>query len=166
MPSRLPSSAPTGNRPEVFLYPAWKGAGVTCDAFGIQRDRYEVSGGGRRDPDGSAIIDYVVALESGLTNVHAWKFRPDTGDQIIARDLVSGEEIRGRVTATGFHWSTHAPMKTPFGVRRCRIDLAYDIKGSEAQSAVTVSFLGVTVATASACLRHLDAVQEDLKAAS
>ncbi|HWE44862.1 MAG TPA: hypothetical protein VG407_02450 [Caulobacteraceae bacterium] len=156
------AKAPGWNRPETFLFPPWRGSGVTCDAFGIQRDKYEVSGGGRIDEDGSAVIDYVVAFASGLTNTHAWKIKPDTGDQIFARDLMSGEDARGRITPIGFYWITRAPIRTAFGTRLCKVEVSYEIlSASEAISTVTAALLGVTVATASAHLRYLDAGQQD-----
>ena len=160
------ATLPPEHRPEVFLFPPWRGQGVTCDAFGIQRDKYELSGGGRLDADGSVIIDYVVAFDGGLTNVHAWKIKPDTGEQIFARDLVSGEEAKGRTTPRGFYWATRAPIRTAFGTRVCRVELSYEIIGAhEAVSTVTAALLGVTVATASAHLRHLDAAQQEQRKA-
>jgi hypothetical protein len=159
--------APGWNRPEVFLFPPWRGSGVTCDAFGIQRDKYEVSGSGRLDADGVTVIDYVVAFDSGLTNVHAWRIKADTGEQIMARDLMTGEDAKGRCTPRGFYWATRAPLRTAFGTRVCRVELSYEILGAhEAISAVTAAFLGVTVATASAHLRHLDAAQQEQRKAS
>ena len=161
------AKAPGWNRPEVFLFAPWRGTGVTCDAFGIQRDKYEVSGSGRHDADGSVIIDYVVAFSGGLTNVHALKIKPDTGEQIIAHDLISGEDAKGRTTARGFYWATRAPLRTAFGTRVCRVELVYEILGAnEAISTVTAAFLGVTVATASAHLRRVDAAQQEQRKAS
>ncbi|HEY3812281.1 MAG TPA: hypothetical protein VGL66_03575 [Caulobacteraceae bacterium] len=158
--------APGWNRPEIFLFPPWRGSGVTCDAFGIQRDKYEVSGGGRADTDGAVIIDYVVAFGSGLTNVHAWRIKPDTGEQIVAYDLMSGEDAKGRTTPRGFYWATRAPIRTAFGTRVCRVELAYEILSAhEGISTVTAALLGVTVATASAHLRHLDAAQQEQRKA-
>jgi hypothetical protein len=147
-----------GGRPEIFLYPPWRGSGVVCDAFGLQRDKYEVHGEGRIGDDGAVIIDYTVAFGSGLTNVHAWRIKPDTGEQVVALDLNSGVEARGRVTAKGFYWATKAKMHTAFGLRQCQVELAYDILGPhECATSSTIAFLGVTVATARAHIRHLQA---------
>jgi hypothetical protein len=160
--------APAGNRPEVFLYPAWRGQGVTLDAFGIQRDRYNIHGGGRvDDADGGVIVDYVVTFDSGLTNTHAWKFKPDTGDVVIARDLVTGQNARGRVTRDGFSWSTRARMRTAFGTRLCRVEVSYRISApGSATTSVTIGLLGVPVATASAQIRHLEAAKTAEKVAA
>jgi hypothetical protein len=142
-------------RPEVFLYPPWRGSGVLCDAFGIPCDRYELHGGGRTEPDGAVVISHHVRRDSGLDSHFEWRFAPACGDEILADDLVTGTEARGRMGRDGFRWTFHANNHTPFGVRRTRVEAVYRlISPHEATSALTLSLFGVTVGTASACLRH------------
>jgi hypothetical protein len=129
---------------------------VVCDAFGLPADKYEINGQGRREADGSVVLEQVAVFESGLENRFQWKITPSPGDQIVARDLISEREARGEVTSRGFRWSFPAEHQTPFGVRRCRLDIDYVlVSPSEASSVVTVTFLGVTVGTASCHIRHL-----------
>jgi hypothetical protein len=150
------SGPPLDHHPAVCLFAPWRGLGVACDSFGLPRDKYEVHGGGRLDEDGATIIDWTVAFENGHTNVHAWKFASDTGEEVIATDLLTGVEARGRVTPQGFYWVTCARMKTPLGMRMCRVELSYTIlSADEARTSVTIDFLGVTVATANAHISKL-----------
>lgn len=150
------SDAATGLsiRPEIFLYPPWRGSGVLCDAFGIPSDRYELEGHGRTE-DGVVVIVHHVRRDSGLISEFEWKFAPAQGDLILARDLITGAEARGRMGRAGFRWAFPARNHTPFGVRRTRVEVVYRlISPHEATSAITLSLFGVTVGTASACFRH------------
>lgn len=149
--------APEIVRPEVFLFTPWRGHGVVCDAFGMPSDKYENSGRGRRDADGSVVLEHEARFESGVVNCFEWRLDPDAGESIRARDLKTGAELKGAMTAHGFQWEFPAMVRTPLGVRRCRVQVDYRILSpTEASSTSTVTLLGVTVGTASAHIRHLD----------
>jgi hypothetical protein len=148
--------ANSGVRPEEFLFTPWRGHGLVCDAFGLPSDRYENAGRGRRESDGSTVIEHSAHFESGIVNDFEWRFEPNTGEAIAARDLKTGAELRGALTPYGFRWSFPATFKTPLGIRRCRVEVDYRLKSpTEATSSVTITFLGVTVGTGSAHLRHV-----------
>ncbi len=141
-------------RPEVFFTKTWRGSGVATDAFGIPQDRYEVSFGPIPQADGSVVVDHRIMFESGLVNGYEWALLPTTGDAIAARDLKTGVTAKGSVNPVGFQWGFDGRYKTPFGVQRCRHDVVITLLSPiEIESAVTVSFLGVTVGAAASHLR-------------
>ena len=143
-------------RPEEFLFPPWRGHGVVCDAFGLPSDKYENFGRGRREPDGAVVIEHNAKFESGVLNSFEWRFDAGDGNTIRAHDLKAGAELNGEMTAHGFRWQFPAIVKTPLGVRRCRVDVDYRIlSATEVSSTSTITLLGVTIATGSAHIRHL-----------
>jgi hypothetical protein len=164
-PPRTPRDGATLSiRPEVFLYPAWRGTGLVCDAFGLPSDRYEVRGQGRTEEDGAVIIEHRAEFESGLVNHFQWRMAPANGDIILARDLLKGIEAKGRMTGHGFMWAFRAEGHTPFGRRRCRVEMDYRLlSAQEATANITLSLLGVTVATGASHIRHASLI--DSKAA-
>jgi hypothetical protein len=142
-------------RPEVFLYPPWHGTGLICDAFGLPSDRYEVRGHGRTEADGAVVIEHRAEFASGIVNAYEWRFGAAQGDLVYARDQLNGIEAKGRMTARGFRWMFIAIGHTPFGRRRCRVEIDYRmLSPQEAASTITLSLLGVTVATGSSHIRH------------
>lgn len=157
---RLPA---VSARPEVFLYPAWRGHGVYCDAFGMPSGKYEVWGQGRRkDPNqdgapdaGCVIIDYLTRLDTGVENAFEWAIRTNQGPRFRAHDRLSGQEARGMITPTGFSWTYKLLHRTPFGVRRCTVEAVFEVRGTEASTSTTLSLMGVTVGTSSSHIRHL-----------
>jgi hypothetical protein len=151
-------------RPEVFLYPAWSGTGLLCDAFGIPKERYELHGAGHTEDDGTVVIEYESGFDSGIVNIYSWAFRQEPGDLLYAYDRLNGIEAKGRTTADGWRWTFFAIGHTPFGRRRCRVEVAYRVLSPhEATSAVTLSMFGVTVGTGSTHIKHASVI--DSKAA-
>lgn len=156
--TRLEERPETGVRPDDFLFPPWRGHGVFCDAFGLPREKYEVHGQGRREADGSVVIEYNTVLDSGLANGFEWVFSWEGPDRFRARDLKTGQTARGFLTPDGFRWEYMLVHKTPLGLRRCRVDVDYAVtQPGEASAAVTISLMGVTVGSASSHIRHVSA---------
>jgi hypothetical protein len=150
-------------RPQHFFDQPWQGTAVTCDAFGLPRDRAELSYNPHRASDGSTLIDHRVVYESGVVNTFQWRILPSRGEQVAARDQLSGREARGCLTREGFRWSFQCLHKTAFGVRRCRTEVIYTrLSPTDGETSVTITFLGVTVGTAAGRLRR---VQAEVKAA-
>jgi hypothetical protein len=156
---RAPGGAPKDGlaiRPEVFFFPPWRGRGLICDAFGIPSEAYDLHGQGRIDTDGAVVIEHVAEFDSGLVNTFQWKMAPAQGDLVLGRDVATGTEARGRMTAQGFRWTFLAMTRTAFGLRRCRAEIVYRmVNPHETSSSITCTFLGVTVATGSAHIHHV-----------
>ncbi len=142
-------------RPEVFFYPPWRGTGLICDGFGLPKERYQLRGKGRTLEDGSIVIEQCVEFESGAKDPHEWVYAPANGDQISARDLVTGKELRGRMTPRGFEWSYPLMAPTPFGLRRCSAHVEFVLSNQhEASTTVSMSLFGVVFSTATSHVRH------------
>ncbi|HWE45719.1 MAG TPA: hypothetical protein VG407_06790 [Caulobacteraceae bacterium] len=156
---RAPEGAGLCIRPEVFLYPAWSGTGLLCDAFGIPREEYALHGAGHTEDDGTIVIEYESGFNGGIVNSYSWAFRKEPGDLLYAYDRLNGIEAKGRMTVHGWRWSFFAVGHTPFGRRRCKVEIAYRVVSPhEATSAVTLSMLGVTVGTGSTHIKHCSAI--------
>ena len=152
------STAETGGafHPDAFFVKPWRGNGVICDAFGIARGRYQQWGHSRIDEDGGLILEQTSTFESGLVNVFEWKILSSADGKIRARDLKTGKEARGERTTNGFLWRYKSMALTPFGRRKCQFSVLYSQNGlHEASNSTTISFLGVTVKTASAHFHHV-----------
>lgn len=152
--ARFDSAAPTGaslqqpcgTRPEVFLFAPWEGKGVICDAFGIRYDDYRVDGCGVTDADGMPCIHYNITFGRNGVSRHVWRVRRDTGRKIVADDIITGAVARGLVTENGFFWGAPARIRTPLGVRRAHVEIAYAVRADgDADTDVTVRLWGVTV---------------------
>lgn len=145
-------------RPEAFLFPAWRGHGVYCDAFGLPAGKYESWGEGRREDDGTVVLDFHTRLDTGVENHFAWAVAPEQGKRFRLIDRISGQESRGDMCERGFTWSWSHIHATPLGLRRCRVRAVYTLIGSdEASTDVTISLFGVMVGSSASHIRHTPA---------
>lgn len=150
-------------RPQHFFAHAWRGHALTCDAFGLPNGSAELSYEPRELDDGSTVIEHKAESASGVTNAFQWAVMPSQGDEVLARDRLSGLTAKGGLTDAGFRWSFMCLHKTAFGVRRCRTEIEYIRRSAlEAETVVTITFLGVTIGTAAGRLRQ---VQAEVRAA-
>jgi len=157
------SSDDDPRRPQHFFGQSWRGQTLTCDAFGLPNGHGELSYDPRRLDDGSMIIDHRVEFANGVVNAFQWAMLPARGDEVIAQDRLSGLTAKGCLTDDGFRWSFMCLHKTAFGVRRCRTEVTYSRQSPvDATTEVTITFLGVTIGTATGRLRR---TAEDAKAA-
>ncbi|MBS0296834.1 MAG: hypothetical protein JSR45_11015 [Proteobacteria bacterium] len=150
-------------RPEHFFAESWRGQTLMCDAFGLPNGSGELTYDLRELEDGSSVIEHTVEFANGVKNSFQWAVMPSRGAEVAARDRLSGLMAKGCLTDNGFRWSFMCLHKTAFGVRRCRTEVEYIRRSAtEAETAVTITFLGVTIGTAAGRLRCAVA---DVKAA-
>jgi hypothetical protein len=150
-------------RPQHFFAHPWRGQTLICDAFGLPSGQGELFYDPRTLDDGSMLIEHRVEFANGVVNTFQWAVLPARGDEVIARDRLSGLMAKGCLTDDGFRWSFMCLHKTAFGVRRCRTEVEYIRRSPvDAETAVTITFLGVTIGTAAGRLR---CAAEDAKAA-
>lgn len=143
-------------RPEVFLFPSWRGQGIYCDAFGVPNGRYEIWGHGETQADGSVVIEMNTRLDIGTSNHFEWVISPSSELRFPLYDRVTGQQASGVITATGFGWSWNLLHRTPLGVRRCRVEGMFNLRGpAEASTSTTMTLWGVAVGSSSSHIRHL-----------
>ncbi len=143
--------------PDTFFVSPWKGTGVHCDAFGMVQGRYESHGKGRRDADGSLVLEQTLTFDSGAVVEFEWKIVSSARGKVKARDLRSGTDAIGETTRNGFLWRYKTRAGTPLGRRLCSVSILYVQTGPhQASNSSTINFMGVTVASATAHFHHVN----------